>query len=75
MGFYEDERIRQKNQPYNSACEMYDAFKMRYWSNNDIMAFANECLEKDPTNRMMYALIELCNPRKEKDQTRTHNID
>jgi hypothetical protein len=75
MGFHEDERIRAKNLPYNSAQDLLDAFRVRYWSDNDIIAYAREQLTKDGTNRTMYALIRLCQVDAKEDQHRTHNLD
>jgi len=75
MGFHEDDRIRNKNLPSNEAFRLFEAFKTRYWSDNDIISYATVELVKNPTNRVMYALIKICEVNLSTDTKASHNID
>lgn len=56
---YEDDRIRHKNHAHIVGYGIFTELRSKYWSHNDIEAYAHEQLEKDPTNKAMYEVLKM----------------
>ena len=59
MGFYEDDRIRDKNRAINQAHAIYDGYVARGWTNGDIQAAMEEQLTAYPNNRVIYEVFKM----------------
>lgn len=72
MGFYEDDRIRGKNAAINAAHETYQDLKTKFWSDTDIINWANGLLVKNSLDRAAYELLKMAVANSNKP---THNQD
>ena len=59
MGFFEDDRIRDKNHIANEAHTLFLFYKDQKWSTSDIAMMAVQELASNSSNRIMHELLKL----------------
>lgn len=59
MGFYESDRIRNKNLTSNQAGLIYDNLRNQKWSYGDIAAYAEQLISVDAANKVAYEVLKM----------------
>lgn len=59
MGFYEDDRIRNKNRAHHEAFEIYQKLTNASWCSSDILTYAENKLSSNPGSKVHYELFKM----------------
>jgi hypothetical protein len=66
MGFFEDERIRHKNKDYTQAFIILNLLRSKNYTDASINVYADERINKNPLDKVAYALKTLVRSIKQK---------
>lgn len=59
MGFFEDDRIRCKNEIYNKAHKLYEEYRSKMMSSGDIISEIESRLSVNTENKVLYEVLKM----------------